>query len=278
MPLCVSQIHIYPIKSLDGYTVQTAIVEKRGLQYDRRWMLVDSNGVFLTQRTHPQMALFRAIIVDNQLIIHDKANHKTLLTLRLNETTGETMMVEIWDDRCKAALVSKQADQILSAALSLDCKLVKMPDETVRRVDADYNTGEDMVSFADGYPILIVGESSLNDLKNRLENEAKDNITMRRFRPNIIFSGGQPYEEDNWKQFRIGEIHFQGVKPCARCVLTTIDPDTGIAASNKEPLATLSTYRKRNRKIYFGQNVIWNDKRWLWAMPPEINVGDICTT
>ncbi|MEN9610572.1 MAG: hypothetical protein RLZZ628_1386 [Bacteroidota bacterium] len=275
--LFVTQINIYPIKSFDGYTVSSAIVEKRGLQYDRRWMLVDSNGVFLTQRTHPQMALFRALIQDNQLIINDKSNHQTLLTLGLNETSGETMMVEIWDDRCNAALVSPKADSILSAALGLDCKLVKMPDETARRVDEDFNTGTDIVSFADGYPILIAGEASLKDLKNRLDKETKENITMRRFRPNIIFSGGQPYEEDNWAHFRIGDIHFQGVKPCARCVLTTIDPDTGIPASDKEPLATLSTYRKRNRKIYFGQNAIWNDKKWSWAMPPEICVNDILT-
>ncbi len=275
--LFITQINIYPIKSFDGYTVQTAIVEKRGLQYDRRWMLVNPEGEFLTQRTHHTMALFQAIIWDNQLIIKDKSTNQLLITLGVNEDTGETMMVKIWDDRCKAALVSKKADQILSAALGFDCKLVKMPDETARRVDEDFNTGEDIVSFADGYPILIVGESSLNDLKSRYDNENKDNITMRRFRPNIIFSGGQPYEEDNWQNFRIGDIPFQGVKPCARCVLTTIDPDTGIVASDKEPLATLSTYRKRNRKIYFGQNVIWNDKRWLWAMPPEINVGDICT-
>ncbi|MEY4935111.1 MAG: hypothetical protein RIS64_1470 [Bacteroidota bacterium] len=275
--LSVTQINIYPIKSFDGYTVQTAIVEKQGLQYDRRWMLINSDGIFLTQRTHPQMALFRAHIQDNQLIINHKPTQQTLITLDLKEVTGETMMVEIWDDRCKAALVSKKADQILSAALGFDCKLVKMPDETMRRVDEDFNTGEDIVSFADGYPILIVGESSLDDLKNRFDNENKENITMRQFRPNIVFSGGQPFEEDTWNHFRIGDIHFQGVKPCARCVLTTIDPDTGIVASDKEPLATLSTYRKRNRKIYFGQNAIWRDKRWLWAMPPEIHVGDICS-
>jgi uncharacterized protein YcbX len=239
-------------------------------------MLVNEDGVFLTQRTHPKMALFQAIIQDNQLIIKDKSTNQPLITLGLTEDTGETMRVEIWDDRCNAVLVSQKADLILSAALGLDCHLVKMPDETVRRVDEDFNTGDDMVSFADGYPILIVGESSLKDLQNRLPPETKDNVSMRRFRPNIIFSGGQPYEEDNWKHFRIGDLSFQGVKPCARCVLTTIDPDTGIAASDKEPLATLSTYRKRNRKIYFGQNVIWNNRSWLWAMPPEINVGDSC--
>jgi uncharacterized protein len=277
MLLLVTQINIYPIKSFDGYSVQSAIVEKRGLQYDRRWMLVNADGIFLTQRTHPQMALFRAIIQDNQLIINDKANHQTLITLGLNETTGETMMVEIWEDRCKAALVSKKADQILSSALGLDCKLVKMPNETMRQVEADFNTGEDIVSFADAYPILIVGEASLDDLKSRYDNENKAKMTMRRFRPNITFSGGQPHEEDNWAHFRIGDIHFQGIKPCSRCVLTTIDPDTGIPASDKEPLVTLSTYRKRNRKIYFGQNAIWNDKKWSWAMLPEICVDDILT-
>jgi uncharacterized protein len=273
--LLVTQINIYPVKSFDGYSTTSAVVEQRGLQYDRRWMLVNADGVFLTQRNHPQMALFRALIIDNQLVIEDKISNQTLLKVGIDEKTGERKMVAIWDDHCEAALVSKKADQILSTALGIDCQLVTMPNETERRVEASFNTGNDMVSFADAYPILIVGEASLDDLKNRYNDDNQSKISMRRFRGNIIFSGGQPHEEDNWSNFRINELHFMGVKPCARCIMTTIDPDTGVVAADKEPLAMLSTYRKRNRKIYFGQNVIWNYKRWLWAMEATIQVGDV---
>ena len=156
-----------------------------------------------------------------------------------------------------------------------------MPLTTERRVEEKYNTGNDLVSFADGYPFLIIGEASLDELNQKIsEREPNEvslpkesgQISMRRFRTNFIFSGGQPFEEDTYQNFKIGDVDFLGVKPCARCVLTTRDPDTG--TKGKEPLDTLATFRQVGHKIFFGQNVVWNDQKWLLSQPPKVSLGD----
>ena len=143
-----------------------------------------------------------------------------------------------------------------------------MPDATERAVDSDYNTGADIVSFADAYPFLLIGEASLADLNTRLPEPAE----MRRFRPNIVFTGGAPYEEDTVRGIRIGDLEFKAVKPCARCVLITRDPDTGL--KGKEPLETLSGYRKKGVKILFGQNLVWDSGSQTNILPPALKVGD----
>jgi uncharacterized protein YcbX len=172
--------------------------------------------------------------------------------------------------------VSPEADAFLSDFLETKCCLVKMPDVANRRVEEAYNTGNDTVSFADGYPFLIIGEASINDLNERLETPLNpDNqplVGMRRFRANFVFSGGTPYEEDNWRDFQIGNVAFIGCKPCGRCVMTTLDPDSG--ARDKEPLQTLATYRSAGKKIKFGQNVIWNATAWTLDSVPKVKVGD----
>jgi hypothetical protein len=270
----LSQINIYPVKSLDGFSPESAIVEKRGLQYDRRWLIVDENNVFITQRTSGRMALLKAEIAGDFLKIFEKKDPENNITLPLfggvrGETTeGGYSEVQIWNDVVKAAATTPEADQFLSDFLEKKCRLVKMTDAFDRRVDEDYNTGEDIVSFADGYPFLIIGEASMRDLNERLDIP----LSLRRFRANFIFSGGEPFIEDNFKYFKIGEVDFTGVKNCARCVLTTRDPDTGI--KGKEPLQTLMAYRQKGTKTLFGQNVIWNHRKWEWAWQPEVRVGD----
>ncbi len=268
--LQLSQINIYPVKSLDGYSPDSAIVEKRGLQHDRRWLITDTEGVFITQRVNGRMALLQATIEDNYLIIKEKQNENNSIKIPI-DAGGTTHEVVIWDDKVKAAVVSAKADKWLSDFLGKEYRLVKMPEISERRVDEDYNTGDDIVSFADGYPFLIIGETSMKDLNERLEIP----LSIRRFRANFIFTGGEPFQEDIFKSFKIGEIAFLGVKNCARCVLTTRDPDTGI--KGKEPLQTLTTYRQKGTKILFGQNVIWNHKSWNWAWQPEVKVGDVIT-
>ncbi len=273
--LLLSQINIYPVKSLDGYSPNSAIVEKRGLQHDRRWTITDTEGVFMTQRTNGKMALLRATIEGDHLKISEKKNPLNHLTIPV-AMHGHDITVEIWDDTVKAAKVSEAADKWLSSFLGKPCHLVKMPEDIERRVDEDYNTGDDIVSFADGYPFLIIGEASLNDLNERLVDNNSSEIpplSMRRFRTNFVFSGGEPFQEDQFKDFKIGDVDFQGVKNCARCVLTTRDPDTGI--KGKEPLETLSQYRQRGKKILFGQNVIWQHHKWQWSWQPEVKVGDV---
>ena len=130
------------------------------------------------------------------------------------------------------------------------CRLVYFPEVNQRPVDEKYRIENDQVSLADGYPYLIIGQSSLDDLNSKLTNP----LPMNRFRPNFVFTGGKPFEEDNWRNFAIGKSRFAGVKPCGRCVLTTVNQET--TERGTEPLATLATYRRTNNKIYFGQNLL----------------------
>lgn len=259
----LSHLYIYPVKSLGGIAMTTAKVQARGLEHDRRWLLIDTDNQFLTQRTLPQMALIQVLLENDSLVFSHQHYPDAALLIGLQQFTHELLNVGIWDDICKANPVSKEADEWFSEALGLDCRLVRMADDEQRLVEKNYAFAGETVSFADAYPFLIIGQSSLNDLNSRLENP----VEMKRFRPNFVFSGGEPYQEDSWKNFTINEIQFAGVKPCARCILTTVNPDTG-EIDSKEPLKTLATYRKKNNKIYFGQNV-------LPITYGEIKVGDI---
>jgi uncharacterized protein len=246
--LTISQLYIYPVKSLGGITLNSAEVTDRGFKHDRRWMLVNENNQFLTQRVFPEMALLKVSLVDNGLLIHHrKKGYEALVPF---EAAGDEYDVEVWDDICKAVEVSTQASEWFSDALSMKCKLVFMPDETHRPVDTAYAFNKEITSFSDAYPFTVIGQSSLDDLNRRLNAQ----LSINRFRPNIVFKGGVPFEEDNLAHFMINQIHFYGVKPCARCVVTTIDQEE--AVKGKEPLQILSSFRQWNNKIYFGQNVL----------------------
>lgn len=261
--MILSDLRIYPIKSLGGISVSEAIVDEKGFRYDRRFMLVTPSGNFITQRTNPHMALVDVAIdqapKEATLRVWHRNQPEDVLTLPLTlspDAAGNTMSVSIWDsENVPAVLVSEEADQWFSKVLDLPCRLVFMPDSTRRTVDPAYDRHDaqgqaSVVSFADGYPYLLIGQASLDDLNRRLPTP----IEMLRFRPNIIVSGSSPYDEDAWQQFRIGDMDFYGVKPCARCILTTIDPATG--QKGREPLHTLTTYRRWKHKILFGQNVL----------------------
>lgn len=254
MSLTLTEIFVYPIKSLGGISLTESLVAQRGLQYDRRMMLVDENGIFITQRDFPQMSLLKTKIEDNTLTVyHSQFNHSIILSLNNeNVTSLNKIKVKIWDDICEASLISKEVDEFFSDMIGIKCRLVYMPEDEIRIVDRErkYVTDEHIVGFADGYPFLIIGQSSLDDLNRRLENP----LPINRFRPNLVFSGGQPFEEDNWKDFFIGEIKFRAVKPCARCVITTTDQQT--AERSNEPLRTLSTFRRNGNKVLFGMNLV----------------------
>ena len=250
--LKLSEIYIYPIKSLGGIHLDVANITTRGLENDRRFMLVDENGRFLSQREHPQLAIFQTKIEDNFLkITHKKTGQN--LTINLSPPSQSPLLsVTIWDDETSAIEISSEASFWFTQALGIPTRLVYMPEESHRKTDAQYAlTGEEITSFSDGYPILIIGQSSLDDLNNRLENP----VNINRFRPNFVFTHGEPFEEDAWHEFTVGNIRFFGVKPCARCIMTTIDQETGEKKS-KEPLLTLNKYRKAGNKILFGQNVL----------------------
>ncbi len=246
----IQDLFIYPIKSLGGIRLEEAKVEERGFQFDRRWMLVDSKGVFLTQRTHTQMALLQVQLGETDLVVFAKRNPDDKLHIPYHQISDQEIEVEIWDDRVIAKIVDPRLDNWFSEKLGVTCHLVKMPESTHRKVSPKYAVNKESVSFADGMPYLILGQESLNNLNARLENSAP----MDRFRPNIVFSGGPPFAEDSWKRIKIGDVEFQVVKPCARCVLTTIDQETGF--QGKEPLRTLARYRTIGNKVYFAQNMV----------------------
>lgn len=259
--LTVSGLYIYPIKSLAGIAVGSATLTSRGLQYDRRLMLVDENNIFLTQREHPVMALLQPVIKSDGLYVHHKNNQAKSLFVPHQPTSDARVTVTVWDDTCEAQLYDEAINAWFSQSLGLRCRLAYMPETSNREVDKRYAHHNEITSFADGYPALIIGQASLDDLNTRLAEP----IPMNRFRPNIVFTGGDPFIEDQLRSFTINGIDFSGVKPCARCVMTTIDQDT--IAQSKEPLKTLAGYRRKEHKILFGQNL-------LHVGDGVINVGD----
>lgn len=246
----LTEINIYPVKSTRRIALTESEVLPRGLPWDRRWMLVDAAGNFITARQHPALALVDTLIEDDML--HVSVAGRDRLSVPLQPGRGRKQAVCVWRDTVDAIPVGHSADAWFSEYLGLACRLVTMGDDCVRPVHPDYGLPTDEVSFADGFPLLLISEASLADLNQRLAVP----VSMRRFRPNVVVSGCQAYAEDNWRRLRIGEVEFAGVKACSRCIFTTIDPDTGRKDPGLEPLRTLSRYRRRDGGVYFGQNLI----------------------
>jgi uncharacterized protein YcbX len=252
----VSALYIYPIKSCRGIAVREWPVVARGFDADRRWMIVDRSGKFVTQRELPQLALVNTALEGDQLRL--TAPGRPELVLPLRHESGNTREVQVWLDRAVAAL-HEAGSTWFSDYLRAPHELVYMPEHQRRQVNPARALPGDIVSFADGYPFLLISEASLADLNSRLEehpsvcHEARP-ISMDRFRPNIVISGTEPYAEDGYARARIGEIAFRGPKRCDRCVITTIDPLTG--ESGREPLRTLAKYRLEDQKVWFGMNLI----------------------
>lgn len=265
--LQLSEIWIYPIKSLGGISISQAQVTDRGLVHDRRWLLIDENNRFLSQREHPQLALFQIALLEDKMQVVYKTNGSTIaFPLEMNNCKNP-LSVTVWEDVMLGYEVSLEVSNWFSKILGFSVRLVYMPDESHRKVPQEYAvTPNDINSFSDGFPFLIIGQSSLDDLNSRL----KTPIGMNRFRPNFVFTGGQAYEEDAWQEFLIGALTFYGVKPCSRCVMTTVDQEKGVL-SGKEPLKTLAKYRMVDNAVLFGQNLIGPSKGQLF-------VGDVIKT
>ncbi|MNI58259.1 MOSC domain protein [compost metagenome] len=213
-------------------------------------MLVDETGMFITQRKHFELALLQVSIADGKLTVVHKLTPEITISFALDEDTGEQIPVNIWDDASTGLEVNQAVSEWFSAYLQFKVKLVKMPLAEKRYVDRDYAGNDEIVSFADGYPCLLIGESALNGLNEKLQEP----VLMDRFRPNFVFTGGEAHLEDRFKSFYIGDVLFSAVKPCARCVLITINQQTG--EKGQEPLRTLAGYRTINKKIMFGQNLL----------------------
>lgn len=243
---------MYPIKSCGGIPVEASEVDRRGLRHDRRWMLVDETGCFMSQRRFPRMALIRVRIEPDGLVVDAPSMHS--LEVPLQPPAGRLMLTRVWDDLVESLTVGDEADRWFSGFLDVSCRLVYLPDESVRPVDPAYGGPGDQVGLADGFPFLLISEASLADLNARLEEP----VPMDRFRPNLVVRGCEPFAEDNWKLVRIGSIIFRVVKPCERCAITTVNQRT--ATTSKEPLRTLARYRRSRKKVLLGQNLI-HDKR-----------------
>lgn len=247
MDYLLTDIVIYPIKGLRGISVDEAVCEERGLQYDRRYLIIDDQGKFLSQRELPQMTLLSVSLSNGLLTIYDGDNS---LSLKYGEYSKSKVYSKIWSHEVDAYIVSKIANQWLSKVLNINCRLVFMAANVVRRKSLIKSPSTTELSFADGYPYLILGSASMDNLNQKL----KQKLSIDRFRANIILATEQPHEEDEWDHIYIGEVKFRIIKPCARCQVIAIDPITSI--KGPEPTKTLASYRKSGNSLLFGANTI----------------------
>ncbi|MBV8821315.1 MAG: MOSC N-terminal beta barrel domain-containing protein [Ktedonobacteraceae bacterium] len=244
----ISALYIYPIKSCGGIAQSQLCLTACGPQGDRDFMLVNKQGKFLSQREFPQLALVQPYV--NGKLLTLKAPRMPELTIDIY-FIGKASRVSIWNDVCNAVDQSDAAAQWFSTYLRTDCRLVRMAEGCIRFVDPQYaQRPTDQVSFVDGYPLLLVSKDSVNDLNKRLLTP----ISVMRFRPNVVITGSLAYAEDSWKHIRLGKVDLDIAKPCGRCVIVNVNPST--ASTSKEPLKTLTSYRLRNGKAIFGQNLI----------------------
>jgi uncharacterized protein YcbX len=260
MPLVVSELCVYPIKSCGGVILPSAHVEERGFADDRRWMLVDEQGGFLSQRKIPSMALIEVLITGDHLTV--RAPTMDDLAIARDPEPAHGMRTTIWNDTVRAEPYPDDINRWFSEVLGISCRLVKFPEQVRRPVDPRYAHAGEHTAFSDGYPFLVLSEASLDDLNSQLAEP----VPMNRFRPNIVIRGCAPYAEDSWGEFRIGSVTFRSAKPCARCRVTTVDQTTG--ESGEEPLRTLTHYRARGAKVLFGQNLLHSGRGMLSVGDP----------
>jgi uncharacterized protein YcbX len=238
---------VYPVKSCRGIALDCASVVERGLKDDRRWMIVDGTGRFVTQRELPELALIRTLLEGDAIVL--EADGAPSLRLAESDLDAHSVEVEVWGHRGPAR-VHAAASTWITDRLGVAHSLVFMPDEHRRAVNPDHGGPNDIVSFADAYPFLLTTEASLDDLNERLPSP----ITMNRFRPNLVVAGSAAWAEDRWTRLWVGEVAFRVAKPCKRCATTTVDPETGRRGT--EPLRTLATFRDFGDGVLFGVNLV----------------------
>lgn len=259
--LTLTSLSIYPLKSCAELPLTQATVEPLGLRHDRRWMVVDSEGAFMTGRDTHALVHLRA--EPSLTGLHLSAPGMRPVEIPLPSPEAPRLDVTVWNDACSAAHVQAGADEWLSEYLGQPVRLVYVDEWMERAVERPYAAPEDRVGFADGYPVLVATEASLADLNRRLARP----VGMNRFRPNLVVSGGEAWAEDRWKRLRVGEVELAVGKPCARCVFITVDPERARRDADREPLRTLATFRTRASKVLFGQNL-------LVRRPGTLKVGD----
>lgn len=260
--LQIHSIIIYPIKSLGGINVSQITVEPAGLQYDRRFMLVDSTNRFITQRTRPELTRFQLEAKGGGFEVTDQKN-QCVKFLDFNPPLGSSEEVQIWDDRVMAHEVLDDWSVWFSEKIGEEVRLFQLSSLFSRYIQPVYQTAESKISsFADSLPILLCSEASFHHVDSLLDQP----LDWRRFRPNIIVSNQMAFEEDTWQEISIGNsVKLFGAKPCARCQLINVDPNDG--TSDSTILKALSQTRKFENKVYFGQ-------QFVPISLGEIKVGD----
>lgn len=246
----LSAIYIFPVKSCAGLASMSAVVEPRGLEHDRRWMIVDANGRFLTGRQLPRLVLVHA--TPTAAGLHLQAPDATPIDVAFPTPSSIRRSTTVWDDSVDALDGGDVAAHWLSDLLERQVRLVFMDPRAVRAVEPEFARPGDEVSFADGFPLLVLSQSALDGLNARLDTP----LPVLRFRPNLVVEGTASHAEDGWRRVRVGSVEFDAVKPCTRCVFTTVDHERGAFDPSGEPLRTLKTYRRSAAGITFGMNLI----------------------
>ncbi len=249
--ISISALYIYPVKSLAGIKLEKVELSEFGLLNDRRWLIVDDKGLFMSQRTTPKMATIKTSLKDGNLLLSHQDKE-----IKVPKATSKNkfMQVTVWNDSLNAQMLSGEVDDWLSEILDQRCHLVYMPESAERQIDKNFAQDKQYVSFADGFPLLLISQASIDDLNQKLETP----VNINRFRPNIVVDGIDAFAEDSWKDFSINQIDYHMAKPCSRCIMPSINQANGIQ-DNVKLLSVLNKYRKFDKKIKFGVNILYKD-------------------
>ncbi|MCW5835625.1 MAG: MOSC domain-containing protein [Labilithrix sp.] len=267
-PVRIASLHVYPLKGARGIALERAEVLATGIRHDRRFMALDEDGAFVTQRAHPSMALVGVAIAGDRLSLSVGGASATVPLA----PDGPRRRVRVWDDEVEAIDVGGEGAELLSQHLGQRCSLVFMPLDVIRPVESPYGRAGDRVGFADAYPVLVAALASLADLNARLEARGEAPVPIDRFRANVVVDGGAPFEEETATSMRLGALSVRTPKRSSRCQVTTVDQVT--AATSKEPLRTLARYRAEANKVYFAMNAIPDLADDASA---RVEVGDLVT-
>lgn len=265
MPPILKSIFTYPIKSCGSLSHTQIDLDTYGLVWDRRWMIVDPDGIFITQREKSALAVVQPSFAGDCLYL--TAPGMGMIDVPLEQRPRPTRKVQVWRDVCDACDEGDDIAGWLTEYLHTEVRLVRMSSNYDRPVDANFARRPAQASFSDAFPVLIVSQASLDDLNQHLVERGSDPIPMTRFRPNFVVTDCDAFAEDTWDIVQIGNVTLDVVKPCARCATTTVDQATGTIPDHTEPLATLNAFRKQGSKVMFAQNAIHH-------APGTVTIGD----
>ncbi|MDX2367333.1 MAG: YcbX family protein [Colwellia sp.] len=250
----VSNLYIYPIKSTMGISLPDANVDELGLAFDRRFVISDNSGQFITARTEPTLCLVTTMLTEQGITL--SAPNMSTLTFSYKRLSKQYQDVTVWGDEIAGQCCSTEANSWFSDYLKRPCQLLYFGEASTRQKELNTDKARKL-AFADGYPLLLISQASLDDLNQRLFAKNQKTVSMAQFRPNIVVDNCLPFAEDGWQYIRIGDMEFKVSKPCERCIFTTVNPENGIKDAQQQPLSTLKTYRQTsNGDVLFGQNLI----------------------